>query len=255
MSVREAAARANAFLGANRGTAGAWGYWPGQAPAGEPTVLAVLSGQPPPMPWLVQAELGWAQLMVPLALSGRVEATDLVERCLAHILGHRGTGGETAGSFDGNLPGWPWVQDTFSWVEPTAWAVRSLVRAGRGDHPRVQGGRALLADRQCADGGWNAGTPDILGQQLPGYLYLTGLVLTALPSGHPSVGPALAFLEGVETSPSDLNLAWSILGRASHGRDSVLLQERLAARQRSDGSFSGRVDRTAVALLALQAHA
>lgn len=215
-------------------------------------MLAVLAGQVPPLPWLSQADLGWARLLLPVALGGSPEAESLVKDALAHILGHRGTGGETAGSFDGDLPGWPWVENTFSWVEPTAWAVRSLVSAGLGDHPRVRDGRALLADRQCSDGGWNAGNPDILGQDLPGYLYLTGLVLTALPKGHPSVGPARAFLAGVKTQPSDLNLSWAILGRMAQGESSAALLSSLVARQRPDGSFSGRIDRTAVALLALQ---
>ena len=252
MTVAEAAARASAYLLQSRGASGAWGYRPGQAPSGEPTLLAVLAGQPAPLVWLSEADLSWSRLLLPLALGGRPDAAPLVEEALRHILGHQGTGGETAGSFDGDLPGWPWVENTLSWVEPTAWAVRSLVAAGRTDHPRVQGGRALLADRQCSDGGWNAGNPDILGQDLPGYLYLTGLVLTALPPGHPSTEPALAFLAGVEAHPSDLNLSWAILGRTAHQTDSGALRRQLAARQQADGSFSGRVDRTAVALQALQ---
>ncbi len=252
MTAERAADRAAAFLSASRGESGAWGYRPGQDPSGEPTLLAALAGQPAPLPWLERTELGWARLLLPLALQGHPGAAPLVEAAVDEILGYQGTGGETAGSFDGDLPGWPWVKNTFSWVEPTAWAVRSLVAAGRPDHPRVEGGRALLADRQCSDGGWNAGNPDILGQDLPGYLYLTGLVLTALPPGHPGAGPALAFLAGVEAHPSDLNLSWAILGCAAHHTDCIALRRRLAARQQPDGSFSGRVDRTAVARLALR---
>lgn len=253
MTVSEAAARSRAWLEAARGAAGAWGYRPGQPPSGEPTLLAVLAGLPAPLPWLRTAELGWARLMLPLALHEQPDARALVDEAVRHILNHRGTGGETAGDFDGDLPGWPWVENTFSWVEPTAWAVRSLEAAGKAPHLRIDGGLAVLADRQCADGGWNSGNPDILGQDLPGYLYLTGLVLTALPPGHTSVASALAFLDGVHERPSDLNLAWAILGRKAHGYDGAPLAAALVDRQQPDGGFSGRVDRTAVALMALQA--
>src|SRR5439155_21023795 len=41
---------------------------------------------------------------------------------------------------DLSLMGWPWAEDTFSWVEPTAWACLALRLAGKGDHPRVQEG-------------------------------------------------------------------------------------------------------------------
>ena len=59
--------------------------------------------------------------------------------------------------------GWPWVDGTHSWLEPTAWAVLALGRAGRGEHPRVAEGRALIADRAIGSGGWNYGNPSVFG--------------------------------------------------------------------------------------------
>jgi len=252
-TVAEAAGRAESWLLAHRNADGSWGYRPGQSGSGEPTLLAAAAGLPPPLDWLADADLGWTRLMGPVCLRQIRAATPLRQAWLTHIRSHRGTGGETAGSFDGDLPGWPWVEQTFSWVEPTAWGVLSLRRTGHADDPRVAGGLATLADRQCSDGGWNAGTPDILGQQLFGYLYLTGLVLVALPPGHDAAKAGGRFLEGISERPSPLNLAWATLARCVHGGDVAGAALALARRQQPDGGFAGRADRTALALSALRA--
>lgn len=252
-ALADAAGRAEAWLEAHCNADGSWGYRPGQPGSGEPTLLAAAAGLPAPLDWLADADLGWTRLMGPVCLRHSPAATPLRERWLTHIQDHRGTGGETAGSFDGDLPGWPWVEHTFSWVEPTAWGVLSLRRSGHGRDPRAQGGLATLADRQCTDGGWNAGTPDILGQELFGYLYLTGLVLVALPVGHPSTPAGARFLDGVAQRPSPLNLAWATLARCVHGGDVAAAAASLAGRQQADGGFAGRADRTALALSALKA--
>lgn len=256
MSTLDAAcARARAWLDRHQNADGSWGYRPGQPGAGEPTLLAAAAGLRPSLSWLEEAELGWSRLMAPVCLQSHAEAAAFRAQTVDHILDHQGTGGETAGSFDGDLPGWPWVEGTFSWVEPTAWAVHSLRAVGDPTDPRVvervTGGLAVLADRQCTDGGWNAGTPDILGSELFGYLYLTGLVLSALPRGHSAVRGAQRFLLDVVKRPSPLNLSWAILGGEVHGFGSSEWVERLCAAQDADGGFSGRVDRTALALCAL----
>jgi hypothetical protein len=138
-------------------------------------------------------------------------------------------------------------------VEPTLWAVLSLRALGRGADPRVAEGLRVLADRQGADGGWNAGNPSVLGAALPSYAYLTGLVLLALPPGHPSVAPAVAFLRSDALRPSTLSLAAAVLGLHRHGQPVDALARDLAARAADDGGFDARVDRTALALLALTA--
>ena len=53
---------------------------------------------------------------------------------------------------DGSLRGWAWVEGTFSWVEPTAYALISSRILGDLKSKRVLEGRAMLLDRQCADG-------------------------------------------------------------------------------------------------------
>ena len=56
---------ARRWLAEQKNDDGSWGYVPGNAGAGEPTLLAVASGQDAPVDWLRAAELGWPQLMLP----------------------------------------------------------------------------------------------------------------------------------------------------------------------------------------------
>ncbi len=240
--------RARAHLHEAASPGGGWGYTPGSTAAPEPTLLAVGAGCDLPLTWLQSTDLGWAGLMVPALVGPRDPA--LSQAWIDRILALKGNQYETAGDFDGSLVGWPWVADTFSWVEPTAWAIRSLRTADMGDHPRVVEGLRVLADRQCSDGGWNAGNPSMLGAELAGYLYLTGLVCTALPHHHPSVPAARTKLAGVVDRPSVLNLSWAILASLAHGWPVDTLVPLLEARQSPDGGF-GRCDRTALAVMAL----
>src|SRR5262249_33979303 len=62
------------------------------------------------------------------------------------------------------IKGWPWAEGNFSWVEPTAWAVLALRRAGRADAPEVAEGLHLLLDRAFDEGGINYGNRRVLGK-------------------------------------------------------------------------------------------
>ena len=69
------------------------------------------------------------------------------------------------------LQAWPWVAETFSWVEPTAWCLLALKQFGRSfpasvDSSRIAEAEHLLLDRVCTGGGWNYGNPSVLGQEL-----------------------------------------------------------------------------------------
>ena len=90
---------------------------------------------------------------------------------------------------DSTLQGWPWVRDTFSWVEPTAWCVLALKVAGR-DLGRELDSKAvtarqdeaerLLANRMCVGGGWNYGNAVALNQDLRPYVPTTAVALLSL---------------------------------------------------------------------------
>ncbi len=76
----------------------------------------------------------------------------------------------------------PWIDGTFSWVEPTAMAVIALKRhrALPGAQARIAEGQRLLLDRACRVGGWNYGNANVLGRQLEPHTPPTALALMAL---------------------------------------------------------------------------
>jgi hypothetical protein len=88
---------------------------------------------------------------------------------------------------DNSLQGWPWLDGTFSWAEPTACAVLGLKRAvtlgviaGGDARDRIDVGERLLVDRACAGGGWNYGNARVFGKDLPAHVPPTALALLAL---------------------------------------------------------------------------
>ena len=106
---------------------------------------------------------------------------------------------------DNSLQGWPWVRDTFSWVEPTAWTLLALKLAGRaaGDAvARQDEAERLLVNRMCAGGGWNYGNGSTLGQDLRAYTPTTALALIALQNRRalPAVQESLTMLIEQQTA-------------------------------------------------------
>jgi hypothetical protein len=82
-----------------------------------------------------------------------------------------------------SLQGWSWVDGTFSWVEPTAWALVALRKAAAVHPPdpaRIAEARTLLVDRMCVQGGWNYGNSNMLGRELRPYVPTTAIALVAL---------------------------------------------------------------------------
>jgi len=97
------------------------------------------------------------------------------------------------GKQNDTLQGWPWVRDTFSWVEPTAWCTLGVKkrdgskRSGNAA-PRVDEAERLLLDRVCAPGGWNYGNANTLGQDLRPYVPTTAIGLMAMQDRRSDAG-------------------------------------------------------------------
>jgi len=157
---------------------------------------------------------------------------------------------------DGKLMGWSWAKGTFSWVEPTSYALLALKAAGKSDHPRVIEGTKMLADRVCDDGGWNYGNHEVMGQHLTSYIPTTALAAMALQNDGSSqkiINHALGYLEHeIGTNVSTLNLGLTILSLNVYGRNTDELRPRLLARQESDGSWRGNAHLTSLSILALE---
>jgi len=236
-----------------RDRTGAWGYRIDRGPSVEPTALACLGlwscrshsppearpeairrgadwlqslqkpdgsvGISPPLPtpcWATpHVILLWNALDVHAAARQRAAAWLLQQKGnpiaidAAHIsvVGH-----------DTTLVGWPWIDGTHSWLEPTAMAILALDREGLAYHPRVTEGIRLVLNRALAQGGWNYGNTSVFGRQLrpqPGPTGLALLALAAQASKHRprSVDLAIAYL--LRTLPdvrAPISLAWGVLG-------------------------------------------
>ena len=189
-------------LVAARNPDGGWPYYAGKTSRLEPTAWALLAlraagggGSLEPLlawprrdGWFVDrssdaVNIGINALaaivlgaLVPDAPAGRALAAALVEA--------RGMKLPQSPSFvqDNSLQGWPWIDGTFSWVEPTALAVIALKRHRSlpGAQARIAEGERLLLDRACRVGGWNYGNANVLGRQLEPHTPPTALALMAL---------------------------------------------------------------------------
>jgi len=234
------------------GSGPGWGYREGGEPATEPTVLAslgLLASAPPnaidslagsSALWLqsiqrpdgavgISAHLqtpewptSYALLLWQAVGSSSAEVTRGCHWLLQHkgmtfpnpkdgVLGH-----------DTTIPGWSWVNDTYSWLEPTAMAVIALRRAGFADHPRVRLGVSLINDRVIPEGGWNFGNNVTFGTSLRPKPAPTGMALVALADGsEPTQGieRSLDYLsrELVKVRSAE-SLGWGLVGLMAWGR-------------------------------------
>lgn len=138
--------------------------------------------------------------------------------------------------FDPDKFGWPWFPDTVSWVVPTAFAILALNQLPcscdrfASARSRVDRAIAMLVDRSCPSGGWNAGNGVVYGAALRPHPDDTAIALLALSNRprEPVVRAALHYLE--RTAPTltvPWSLAWAILALAAHRRSITLLRRAL----------------------------
>ena len=144
-------------------------------------------------------------------LLGREGKAIPIEKSPLKVIGH-----------DPSLVGWPWVEATHSWLEPTALAILALCRGGQAEHPRVKAGVDLILDRALEAGGWNYGNKAVFGTELRPQPGPTGLALLALALinalvREPSREFAAYLWRGPPvTSDAPSPLGWGILGLRAH---------------------------------------
>jgi len=212
------------FLLAGRNADGGWGYCHGKASRLEPTCWALLALQGvTPEPGLRTTIERWPAregLLVEraggdpnyafhalglLALHAlKTEHADgnaTLIRGLQGVAGFRIDAANISNRQNNTLQGWSWIPGTFSWVEPTAWALLALKKFQRvpGAHvesARLKEAEALLLDRSCVLGGWNYGNSNMFGRELHPYVPTTAIALLALQdhSGGGSFQRSLDFL-------------------------------------------------------------
>ena len=249
-----AAARATAevrkALLSSRNTDGGWGYYPGKASRLEPTAWGLLALNEPPgllKKWRQQgswrvdvagAPINYAfQALAGLVLlhhADYIQDGSAIARALVEV---KGVSFEQTDAIrqDNSLQAWPWLDGTFSWVEPTALALL-LIKKCRGGLPagaaeRIAVGERMLIDRVCAGGGWNYGGSNVFGQDLFPYVPTTAWGLLALQDRpqEPAVVRSLARLrQDATTEPSAQALAIAVLALRVAGKPDPAIAAALA---------------------------
>ena len=273
VSLQEALARL-------RTTDGGWGYYPGKASRIESTCWGLLalagSGKtaadlgpltqwPREGPWLTDvagAPINYAfQALASLALLSHPGGVDAATSLAVALLDVRGARFDQSAAIrqDNSLQAWPWIADTFSWVEPTCLALIA-VKKMRKRLPgtaagRIDIGERMLLDRVCGGGGWNYGGSNVYGQELYPYVPTTAWGLIALqdrrtdPTVTRSVERLVADLETERSAPA---LSLGSLALRTHGRPSAVAARALAAEAPRAIAF-GNVLGQAMCLYALTA--
>ncbi|TWT82418.1 hypothetical protein CA13_38810 [Planctomycetes bacterium CA13] len=156
-----------------------------------------------------QFELHWPELANPWCRDSYRRGLDF----LFQIRGEKVLGGDTFGH-DTQLVGWPWVEGTHSWIEPTAMALMAMRHCGAADHPRAIEAFKLLSDRQLPTGGANYGNTFVLGNKLRPHVLPSAMCIVAVHRVTPipeSFDATIRYLENELNRPmAAISLAWTI---------------------------------------------
>ena len=138
--------------------------------------------------------------------------------------------------FDPDKFGWPWIPHTNSWVVPTAFSILALNQrcacAPDTGSSRVELGIAMLLDRACPGGGWNAGNGVVYDVALAPHPDDTAIALLAFTRRRrePTIDMSVDWLElAAPTLGAPWSLAWSILALAAHDRPVEFLVKSLSS--------------------------
>jgi hypothetical protein len=153
------------------------------------------------------------------AVGGHQDPRVRARASLLHVQGQSLPRDELSAKVIGHDPtvrGWPWVQSTHSWVEPTALATLALCREGLHSHGRVRAGIHLILNRAVQSGGWNYGNPAVLGRALraqPGPSGLALLALKAHGEETPECRRGIDYLrQALRDVRAGASLGWGVLG-------------------------------------------
>ncbi len=166
----------------------------------------------------------WPTPLAILAWSQSPPHQDSLARAVNFLLEHSGMSLQeqalSADASDPTLRGWPWVADTYSWVDPTALGMIALKVTGHSNHPRVAEATRLLLNRKLPHGGWNYGNTIMFHKELRPMPENTGMALDALKSltVRSNLELSLDYLKvAVRNLRTPIALSWGILGLGAWG--------------------------------------
>jgi len=172
------------------------------------------------------------------------------------------TGKTNINQLNNDLVGWSWVPNSFSWVEPTSYALTALkkVKTSLTENnlsERIHEGEAMIYDRMCKGGGWNYGNSKVLDYALWPYPDITAVALIALQdrAGEAANQQSLQALRKIaEEVNSGLASSWAAICLNLYGQATDTWQRRLEKNFRATG-FLGETKTLALALIALNRNA
>jgi len=116
---------------------------------------------------------------------------------------------------DTSVKGWPWIENTHSWIEPTSMAILALKVCGYFQDGRVSEAKKMIMDRQLESGGWNYGNTRVFGVMLRPGPVCTGHALSALAglTELKHVKLSLEYLHRqIKWLKTPLSLSWAVYG-------------------------------------------
>ncbi|MBI3268573.1 MAG: terpene cyclase/mutase family protein [Planctomycetes bacterium] len=277
------------FLARTQHADGGWGYLPDTTSFAEPTCLALLavpvtpdSAPAPASPddaglrkaaaWLAAAQLpdgslrvcaeddggSWTTSLALFALTRRSLAPACRDAARDWLLANQAAHvpSDANHKFDETVRGWAWYGNTFTWLEPTAYALLALKAGGLRRHTRIDEAHRALLDRSIPSGGWNLMHNNSFGVSLEPLPRATAIILLALQdlAEEPRVRKAVQYLrDAAPRSRSPVARGWSALALSAFGEDVAPLRRSLASELREKEGVGENVYTTALALLALDA--
>jgi hypothetical protein len=258
-----------------------WGYRAAEPAATEPTALVALalahsdaSTTARACDWLLGVQsadgslgidaqrnspcwpTGWAVLAWQAANTPQPAAAQAIAwmlRVAGRPIEYDAKHGDSEGH-DTLLCGWPWVESTHSWVEPTAINLLAMQSSGQAEHTRAREAVRMLLDRQLPAGGWNYGNTVVLGNTLRPHVQPTGMALWALQDeANVDVTPSIDFLRRtLSAETTSASLAYALMGLAAHGATPADANAWLAAAARRTLAADASPYKLALLLLAAQ---
>ena len=166
----------------------------------------------------------WPTPLAILAWSQSPPNQDSLARAVDFLLDHSGMSlpeqAQSPDASDTTLKGWPWVADTYSWIDPTALGIIALKVTGHSNHPRIGEATRLLLNRQLPHGGWNYGNTIVFHKELRPMPENTGMALDALKglTARSNLELSLDYLKVVVGNlRTPIALSWGILGLGAWG--------------------------------------